>query len=72
MYSLSLTLPDDKERVRLLGKENRKLKDNRTCGRGFSQIDKGLIVQIRAHTKDALRIAEEMVLKSINIEEQLK
>ena len=64
MYSRKVTLPDDKDRIRLLGKENRKLKDIEHVS-GASLTIEGYIVHIMADTKDALTLAEGMVQKSV-------
>ena len=65
MYSLKLILPDDRDRARLLGKENRKLKDIEHVSGASLTIEQKYTVHIRADTKEALTLAEGMVRKSL-------
>ena len=65
MSSVSITLPTKEDRSRLLGKENKKIKDIELVSGACLIIGKGNTVQIRAHTNEALKLAEGMVMKSL-------
>ena len=78
MFSVSITLPTHEDRSRLLGKENKKIKDIELVSGAYLTIGKRNNVHIRAHTNEALELAEGMVMKSLkhrkaaNIEVQAK
>ena len=65
MLSLVLTLPDDKDRSRLLGKENRKIKDIERVSGAFLTISRRNIVEIRADSEEALELAKGLIMKSL-------